>query len=148
MDREELLQRLDGLAHFETDAISIYAEGLNCANERNPEIAPDLERCLADHQKHLEVIGATMRGLGGTTPEAIFDPVGRFLHWPTMLRANPCRAGAFEALAAAEHYHHYTYDAAMRWDTGDAELAAMLREFAADEARHRAFVEEQAGVAV
>lgn len=148
MDREELLRRLDGLAHFETDAISIYAEALNCAQKRNPEMAPDLQRCLGDHQTHLESIGAAMRWLGGKTPEAIFDPVGRFLHWPTMLQANPCREGAFEALAAAEHYHHYTYDEALRWDTGDTELTAMLREFAADEARHRAFVVEQAGVAV
>lgn len=143
MDREELLRELDALVHMETDAMGLYAEALNCARERNPEMEPHMERHLGDHKRHAEAIAATIIRLGGTAPVEHFDAVGRHLHWPTMLRANPCKEGALEALAAAEHYHTHCYDDALRWDVEDAEVAAMLREFAADEQRHKEFVVAQ-----
>jgi demethoxyubiquinone hydroxylase (CLK1/Coq7/Cat5 family) len=65
-----------------------------------------------------------------------------------MLRANPCKEGALEAIEAAEHYHVHCYDDALGWDAADAEIAAMLREFADDELRHKAFIHEQLAVAV
>lgn len=148
MNRSELLEKLDSLAHAESDAISLYAEAVNCAKGRNPEMVPHLERFLGDHHRHLETIGTTIVRLGGAQPQEIFDPVGRFLHWPTMLHANPCREGALEALAAAEHYHAHAYREALGWKAGEAEVEATLREFAADEERHREFFAQQAALAV
>lgn len=148
MDREELLRRLDSLAHLETDAMGMYAEAVNCARERNPELAPDLEGFLGDHKRHAEAIAATIVRLGGRAPQEHFDPVGRFLHWPTMLHANPCREGALEALVDAEHYHNHEYGLAVQWGVEDAEVAAMLREHQTDEARHQAFLHEQTAAMV
>jgi len=147
MDREELLRELDALVHMESDAMGLYAEAVNCARERNPEMEPHMQRHLDDHKRHAEAIAATIVRLGGTAPAEHFDAVGRHLHWPTMLRANPCKEGALEALAAAEHYHTLCYDAAVQWDVADAEIAAMLREFAADEHRHKEFIIAQMTVA-
>lgn len=148
MEAEELLRKLDALVHMETDAMGLYAEAINCARERNPEMSPHMERHLEDHKRHAETIAATIIRLGGTAPEEHFDAVGRHLHWPTMLRANPCKEGELDALQAAEHYHAKCYDDALRWDVADAEVAAMIREHAADEARHMAFIKEQIAVAV
>jgi hypothetical protein len=138
-----LLRRLDELAHLETDAMSLYAEAVNCARERNPEMLSHLEGFLGDHRRHAEAVASAIVRLGGRAPDEHFDPVGRFLHWPTMLHANPCREGAIEALADAEHYHNYQYAQALRWDVADAEVAEMLRAHAADEARHQTFMRER-----
>ncbi len=147
MDREELLRELDALVHMETDAMGLYAEAVNCARERNPEMMTHMERHLGDHKRHAETIAATIIRLGGTAPEEHFDAVGRHLHWPTMLKASPCKEGALEALAAAEHYHTHCYGQAMQWDVDDREIVAMLREFAADEQRHKEFIQRELTVA-
>lgn len=148
MDREELLRKLDALARMETDAMELYAEAVNCSRQRNPEMTPHMERNLGDHKRHAEAIAATIIRLGGTAPEEHFDAVGRHLHWPTMLHANPCKEGELDALQAAEHYHSKCYDDALMWDVPEAEIATMIREFAADERRHKAFIREQITVAV
>ncbi len=140
MDRKELLQRLDALAHMETDAMGLYAEAVNCARERNPEMMPAMQGHFDDHRRHAETIAEAIIRRGGKAPDKHFDAVGRHLHWPTMLRANPCKEGALEAIAAAENYHAHTYATALTWDVSDDEIAAMLRSFAADEERHREFV--------
>ena len=148
MERQELLKQLDSLVHLETDAMGMYAEAVNCARQRSPEMAPHLEGFLGDHRRHAEALAAMIVRLGGKAPEEHFDVVGRFLHWPTMLRANPCREGSLEALADAEHYHGFQYDLALRWDVSEPEVAAMIREHAADEARHQLFMREQMVVGV
>lgn len=148
MDREELLRQLDALVHMETDAMGLYAEAVNCARERNPEMVPHMQQHFDDHRRHAETIAAAIIRLGGEAPTEHFDAVGRHLHWPTMLHANPCKEGALEALAAAEHYHEHCYDDALQWDAGDADVAAMIRSFAADEQRHREFIHEQMLAAV
>lgn len=143
MNREELLRRLDSLVHMETDAMGLYAEALNCARERSPEMEPHMQRHFDDHHRHAEAIAAAILRLGGQAPQEHFDAVGRHLHWPTMLRANPCKEGALEALAAAEHYHTHVYSGALEWEVDDADLASMIRAFAADEERHREFIAGQ-----
>ena len=148
MDREELLRKLDDLAHMETDAMALYAEALHCARERNPEMATHMARHFGDHKRHAEAIAASIIRLGGTAPVEHFDAIGRHLHWPTMLRANPCKEGALEALEAAEHYHVHCYADALTWEVADAEVAAMLHEHAADEQRHQALIREQIAVMV
>lgn len=146
MKREELLTKLDALVHTETDAMALYAEAVNCATEHCPDMKAHMERHLADHKRHAEAIAATIIRLGGKAPNRDFDAMGRHLHWPTMLHANPCREGTLDALSAAEHYHNHVYAEALRWELHDAQLAAMLREFAADEARHKEFVAQQLAV--
>lgn len=148
MERDELLGKLDALAHMETDAMGLYAEAVDCARKHCPDMTPYMERHLSDHRRHAEGVAAAIVRLGGTAPREHFDAIGRHLHWPTMLHANPCREGTLEALAAAEHYHTLTYEDALSWPHGDADLSALLREFAADEMRHREFVTTQMAACV
>lgn len=138
MEPNELIPKLEELAHLEYDAQRVYAEAMPCVHD--DEVAEQFRSFLGDHVRHFDALTGIIKRLGGQEPERRFDAVGRYVDWPTMPHAQKDCEGALSALEAAEHYHSFRYLAARTWDVDDEEVTATLDAFAADEERHQEYV--------
>ncbi len=141
MDREDLLHRLKSLAQLDTDAVHVYDEALQHAeDERVHEM---FGRFQGEHRYHAEQLSQTIVRLGGETPELKVDMMGHLADWVTTFRSMRGTVGALHAIRTAEHFHNHRYSEAATWEVEDAETATLLQRFYEDEKGHLAFVEER-----
>ena len=139
MNREEILDNLEGLIHLDVDAVHAYEQAIKNVSE--PLIKDKLVLFQGDHRRHVDLLSAKMQELGGTPPKFTTDFKGFFISGFTALRSLTGTKGALEAMESNEKLTTSKYEKASALDF-PADIATIVRANLADEQRHLAFVRE------
>ena len=139
MNREDILDNLEKLIQLDVDATHAYDQAIKNIDE--PLVREKLVLFQSDHRRHVDVLSAKMREIGGTPPEFHKDFKGFFISGFTALRSMTGTKGALEAMETNERLTTSRYEKAVGLDF-PADIATIVRTHLADEQRHLSFIRE------
>jgi rubrerythrin len=132
---------LNKLVQLDVDASCTYREAIEHVDDY--DVRSDLQRFLADHERHIRQLGEVIRALGGTPIEAHRDFKGALLESMTKLRSRGT-LGALRAMRTNERLTNRTYDRALEKFMPPVGQVLVMENLA-DERRHLAAIEGHIG---
>jgi rubrerythrin len=132
-DAAALLADLTDLLQLEADALPAYAVAI--AGLRRPDLREALRAFRVDHERHVRELSVRIRALGGLPLALPHLPTG-LLKLGVQLAGLPGGDRAILLAFAANEWQSREKYARYAARPYPAELAALLRRHAADEARH------------
>ncbi len=127
-----IIASLRRLALVDLDAVRAYGQAI--AHTSDDEVAAMLADFRDDHRRHVEELGAAIRGLGGRAPEEP-DLSGLAIEGFTAFTARAMPAGALVAMESNEIVTTDAYRQARALALPEA-LAALVERNYRDEVRH------------
>ena len=143
---EVLMKKVHSLAQLDRDAVSVYDDVLKQVTAAN--VKEHFTDFRDEHQHHITELSAAIVRLGGPESDLKVDAMGVVADWVMSFRSMMGEKGPLHAMHMAESYHNSRYKEAVGWQIDDADLAAQLKTFYAEEQRHMAFIDEKLGAKV
>ena len=139
MNRDEILDNLQKLVQLDVDATHAYDQAIK--NVKEQVIKDKLIQFQADHRRHIDLLSAKVRELGGTPPELTSDFKGFIISGFTALRSLTGTKGALEAMETNERLTTSKYEEAAKKDF-PVDVSTIIQSNLSDEQRHLSFIRE------
>jgi rubrerythrin len=142
MEKKELLNLLEDLAHVDIDAWHAYGQAMERI-ENALEIRRKLEEFREDHRRHETELAGKIVALGGNPPEFSKDFKGHLIEGFTALRSITGTQGALAAMRSNEQLTNRKYAKALDELALPSDIRMLLEGGYADEQRHLQYIEDR-----